>query len=84
MIGTLESAASGINSGLARLDYSAAATAHAPTPNTPSFPDTASHASGDLTTHIIESIIARHSVSANAAMFRQLDSAIGELIDLIG
>jgi hypothetical protein len=35
-------------------------------------------------TGIVQSIIAKHSVSANTAMFRRADSVLGGLIDLLG
>ena len=84
MIAALNSAASGIRSGLARWDHAAESVARRSIQTAGGQPELAPSVDDGLVTDIVQAIIAKNSVSANAAMFRRADSALGELIDLLG
>ena len=84
MIQALNSAASGIRSGLARLDGAAENVARRSIQTASGQPELTLAMDDGLVTGIVQSIIAKHSVSANTAMFRRADSVLGGLVDLLG
>lgn len=84
MIEALNSAATGIRNGMAQLDTAAENVARRSIKTADGQPAVVPGVDDGLAADIVQSIIAKHSVSANAAMFRRADSVLGELVDLIG
>ena len=97
MIEALNIAASGIRFGQTKLDAAANNVANANTegyerkevvgvaePGGGVRPVVVPGVDDGLAADIVQSIIAKHSVSANAAMFRKADGVVGDLIDLLG
>lgn len=84
MIEALQTATSGIRSGFAQLERSADSIAHRLPRDRGASTVTTDTVHDSLSSDVIQSIIAKHTVTANAAMFRRVDSTVGELIDLRG
>ena len=84
MIQALNSAASGIRSGLARLDGAAENVARRSIRTASGQPELTLGMDDGLVTDIVQSLSAKPSVSANAAMFPRADSVRGGLVDLLG
>ena len=97
MIQALNTAASGIQVGLSMLDRAAHNVANSQSEGyersiargttSPGGTVTAEVVPGvddGLAADIVQSIIAKNTVSANAAMFRRVDGVIGDMIDMLG
>lgn len=97
MIQALNIAASGIRFGLTKLDAAANDVANSQTEGyEPKDVIGVEDSSGGvrpavvpgvddgLAADLVQSIIAKHSISANAAMFKRADGVVGELVDLLG